>query len=689
MAFTTAGELRQQLASEGIEWTVNPALADSGTLPRYATGADFKGFPMAASLPRIDVAALVAQSPTTNTLLRAHLVERGLVPAGPAELANGSAADLTLQHLTARIGVGPELIKPGSPTAVATSPAARIRAGGGVATAGGAGGTRPASVDWRNRFGWGWITEIRDQDPCEHCWVYASIALIEAQVRIEHCVWCLRSEGDYIEANKVTCGQCGNAPAVLSWMQSNGIVDLDCIPWVDRDPGDRSGTYWNPAPSSCGTGSNVAPPTWTRCSNWSGRNVRLPASTNLGNTDDQKNWLDTVGPLVVGFDVYNDFFGWSGTTPYQKSSTATYDGGHVMLCVGYDDTKNCWIVKNSWGPSWGDGGFGLIGYGQCNIDTYGKIGIQLTNPDPWTKRRCHNGGMVESGDGALHRNFELVAPSSHNTFTHWWRDNSSPSLPWAKAEVLGADVGPWTPTLTGTTYNRNFECVYPTIGGQLRHWWFDQSSQKWNEGETFGSGVAAPVGFVESSYGPGNFEVVYCTASGQLQHYWRDNAFNWHAGPVFASGVRTMGPSLIQSSWGNLELVATLANGEMQHWWRHDNADWSWVASTSFGAGVQSPPVLIQGEYGMPNEYGNGNFELCVAMPDGTVQHWWRDNQDPKLPWYHSATFGSGVQSVVALLEGSFGFNLEVIVIRTDGNLQHYWRSGGSWNAGVVIGQTH
>jgi hypothetical protein len=53
-----------------------------------------------------------------------------------------------------------------------------------------------------------------------------------------------------------------------------------------------------------------------------------------------------------------------------------------------------------------------------------------------------------------------------------------------------------------------------------------------------------------------------------------------------------------------------------------------------------------------------------------------------------SATFGSDVQAVVALVQGSFGFNLEVIVLRKDGMLQHYWRDNGGWHAGVVIGST-
>ena len=88
----------------------------------------------------------------------------------------------------------------------------------------------------------------------------------------------------------------------------------------------------------------------------------------------------------------------------------------------------------------------------------------------------------------------------------------------------------------------------------------------------------------------------------------------------------------------------------------------------------------------MTTESGNGNFELCVATPERTVQHWWRDNQDPALPWHLSATFGSDITFVLALVEGSFGFDLEVIVERTDKQLQHYYRSGSQWYSGAIIG---
>jgi len=649
MAFSTYGELRQELLKEGIHWTVNPALSDSTPIRRPSLGGDLTRLPQAATLPRIDVAALVRALPTTNMLLRADLIRRGFLPP------------------TAQTFVGTN-----------ATPAAGGAGGGGA----------PAQIDWRNRWGWSFVTEIRDQDPCEHCWIYAATALVESMVRIEHCVWCVRSEGDYIEPNKVPCGQCGDPGTVLNWVQGNGQTDLDCVPWVDADPGNRTGPYWNPPPNNCGTGSMLPPPAYAPASNRNGRTVKIPAYTSLGNIADQKNWIDAVGPLVVGFEVYSDFFGWSGNTPYKKVSSATDEGGHIMLAIGYDDTLQCWIVKNSWGPTWGNGGFGLIGYGQCNIDSVAKLGLQYTNPDPWTKRRNHSGGMIESGDGALHRNFELLAPSKGNTFTHWWRDNSSSALPWAKAEVLANDVAD-PPTFTGTTYNRNFETIYRTTGKRLHHFYFDQTSQKWNDGGVFGpTNALGAVGYVESNYGPGNFEVVVAVAGGTLQHWWRDNAYVWHQGPTFGSNVATAGATLIQSTWGNLELVAVLNSGQMQHWWRSDGHGNVWTGDQTFGSGVSSSPCMIQGQFQMANEYGNGNFELCVAMPDGTIQHWWRNNQASGFPWTKDATFGQNVARVVALLEGSFGFNLELIALRQDGMLQHYWRDNGGWHAGVVIGTT-
>ncbi len=358
-----------------------------------------------------------------------------------------------------------------------------------------------------------------------------------------------------------------------------------------------------------------------------------------------------------------------------------------MLVVGYNDTQKYWIVKNSWGAGWGENGFGRIGYGECKIDAYTKTGLQGTNPDPWTKRRLHNGCMLESGNGALHRNFEMIATYG-NQLKHWWRDNSANGYPWYPGVIFGNDAAS-LPTLISTTFNRNFEIVYLTKTSRLHHWWFNQPGGKWNDGGIFGPTDAAGVpGFIQGNYNaPGNFEVVVRTKDNKLNHWWRDGA-GWHDGGRFAANVSYSGSSLVQSHYykkGNFEMVCTLSSGQMQHWWRDNDHGMAWGSTALFGTGINSPPCMIEGQFNAPDERQVGNFELCVANQSCKVEHWWRANSSDSL-WRKTTTFAHDVKSVASLVEGSYGFNLELIVLRTDNKLQHYWRDGNGWHEGAIIG---
>ena len=42
--------------------------------------------------------------------------------------------------------------------------------------------------------------------------------------------------------------------------------------------------------------------------------------------------------------------------------TDTNEGGHAIVCVGYDNSKRLFIIRNSWGTSWGDQGYGYLPY---------------------------------------------------------------------------------------------------------------------------------------------------------------------------------------------------------------------------------------------------------------------------------------------------------------------------------------
>ena len=66
---------------------------------------------------------------------------------------------------------------------------------------------------------------------------------------------------------------------------------------------------------------------------------------------------------------------------YYDDCLANYRGGvfnekdlgminHVVLLIGWDDEKEAWLIKNSWGETWGEKGFGWIKYGSNNIGVF-------------------------------------------------------------------------------------------------------------------------------------------------------------------------------------------------------------------------------------------------------------------------------------------------------------------------------
>lgn len=183
--------------------------------------------------------------------------------------------------------------------------------------------------------------------------------------------------------------------------------------------------------------------------------------------------------------------------------------------------------------------------------------------------------------------------------------------------------------------------------------------------------------------------MVVRTADGRLGHWWRINGapWTWNDGGRFGSGIAHYGPALVQTRARHLDLVATRTDGRMQLWWRDDPNGFTWRAGEIFGSGTAavSAPCLIEGQFGAADEDTAGNYELCVAVAGGQVEHWWRGNAGGS-PWRRGAVFGHDVASVTGMLQGSFGFNLEVIVLRTDRRLQHYWRDGAGWHEGSVIG---
>jgi C1A family cysteine protease len=88
-------------------------------------------------------------------------------------------------------------------------------------------------------------------------------------------------------------------------------------------------------------------------------------------------------PFTVGISVYKSFTGRavsrSGIVPMPRPHHEKRLGGHAMLVVGYSDSTRHFIVRNSWGPRWGD-------HGSCHLP-YEYLMTATHAWDFWTVRR--------------------------------------------------------------------------------------------------------------------------------------------------------------------------------------------------------------------------------------------------------------------------------------------------------------
>ena len=92
---------------------------------------------------------------------------------------------------------------------------------------------------------------------------------------------------------------------------------------------------------------------------------RISVYQRIASLGAAKAALAARDPVVFGFDVYESFesdkVANTGIMPMPKKREE-FLGGHAVLAVGYDDSKNWLIVRNSWGSGWGDKGYFYMPY---------------------------------------------------------------------------------------------------------------------------------------------------------------------------------------------------------------------------------------------------------------------------------------------------------------------------------------
>ncbi|KAI5056358.1 hypothetical protein GOP47_0028176 [Adiantum capillus-veneris] len=347
---------------------ISATAADTDPLIKQVTdaeleGSSLSGIPISHISSRQDVESLFKRfidrfgKSYASPEERAHrfrIFERNLVKAAKIQRQDPSAthgvtkfSDLTEEEFSRYLGLKtPHFLKPSLNSDAPILPTNDL----------------PSDFDWRDR---GAVSEVKNQGSCGSCWTFSTTGAVEGAHFVKTGKLLSLSEQQLVDCDH-ECDPTYGADACDSGC--NGGLMTSAYGYIKKAGGLQLEDDY-PYAGSEGT-----------CKFDSSKVAAKVANFSTIVIDEEQIAANLVknGPLAIGLNaVFMQTYIGGVSCPYICSKRRL---DHGVLLVGYGEKgyaparmkeKPYWIIKNSWGPTWGEGGYYKIcrGHNECGVNT--------------------------------------------------------------------------------------------------------------------------------------------------------------------------------------------------------------------------------------------------------------------------------------------------------------------------------